>query len=125
MNVGFVSLGLLPPEIGRLQSLVYLSLNKNKLFGSIPSEIGNMTGLQILHLAGNSLTGVIPSEIFSLHSIQSIDFGENQLSGTLLLHFCSCSCLILSSLTCHPSVLSLQACYRLLSGLAKLLPTCC
>ena len=35
----------IPPEIGCLTSLTYLSLQRNQLSGEIPSEIGNLTNL--------------------------------------------------------------------------------
>ncbi len=65
--------GEIPPEIGNLTNLTYLSLSGNQLTGSIPPEIGNMTSLSYLWLGGNQLTGEIPESICDLN----IDWSDN------------------------------------------------
>ena len=61
-NLGELT-GEIPPEIGDLINLTYLSLFNNQLTGSIPPEIGNLTNLTELVLSDNQLSGIIPEEI--------------------------------------------------------------
>ncbi len=75
--------GSIPPEIGNLGSLTYLSLHDNELTGSIPPEIGNLTNLTTLRLHNNQLTGTIPMEIGNLTSLKYLYLYENQLSGAI------------------------------------------
>lgn len=76
--------GALPPEIGDLSKLEYLSLGWNYgISGVIPPEIGNLKELEYLNLYGNELTGGIPEELFSLSELNYLDLGENNLSGEL------------------------------------------
>jgi hypothetical protein len=49
---GFRYLQQLPPEIGNLTNLQYLSLSNTQLT-SLPPEIGNLTNLQVLDLPAN------------------------------------------------------------------------
>ena len=75
--------GSIPPEIGNLTNLIWLSLYNNRLTGQIPSEIGNLTNLTSLILSGNQLTGEIPESICDLNInwsfSSSFDISNNQL----------------------------------------------
>jgi len=73
--------GEIPPEIGNLTNLTYLSLNYNQLTGEIPSEIGNLTSLTTLSLYVNQLTGEIPPEIGQLTNLERLWLNDNQLTG--------------------------------------------
>ena len=75
--------GAIPPEIGDLTSLSYLSLKGNNLSGAIPSEIGNLTSLWYLSLEGNNLSGAIPSEIGNLISLRELYLDFNALTGAI------------------------------------------
>ena len=72
--------GPIPPEIGNLQKLIYLILNHNQLSGSIPDEMGNLSSLQILKINNNQLTGMIPDSLCNLDIVWNWGnhlFGEN------------------------------------------------
>jgi len=75
--------GSIPPEIGCLTNLEYLSLENNQLTGSIPPEIGNLTGLTTLNLWGNQLSGEIPVEIGNLTNLTYLTLTSNQLTGEI------------------------------------------
>ena len=75
--------GEIPPEIGNLTNLIWLSLSNNPLTGSIPSEIGNLTNLTNLRLFNNQLTGEIPPEIGNLTNLIFLELDHNQLTGEI------------------------------------------
>ena len=50
--------GSIPPELGQLTELEYLSLKGNALTGPIPPELGQLTKLKLLNLDSNRLTCV-------------------------------------------------------------------
>ena len=74
--------GTIPPELGNLTSLEWLTLRGN-LTGAIPPELGNLTSLQRLYLTNNELTGAIPPELGNLTSIESLFLGYNALTGAI------------------------------------------
>jgi pimeloyl-ACP methyl ester carboxylesterase len=73
--------GSIPPEIGCLTNLEFLSLFN--FTGEIPPEIGNLTNLEVLGLHSNQLTGGIPPEIGNLTSLTQLSLQYNQLSGEI------------------------------------------
>jgi Leucine-rich repeat (LRR) protein len=73
--------GPIPPQMGNLTQLVDLELFQNHLSGSIPPEIGNLSSLKGLELDSNELTGSIPPEIGRLTSLVSLAMMDNQLTG--------------------------------------------
>lgn len=68
-----------PPEIGNLGDLRFLTLSNNQLT-SLPSEIGNLDSLSTLHSTRNQLTAV-PPEIGNLSGLISLNLGWNQLTA--------------------------------------------
>ena len=75
VNLFDKNLTTLPPEIGNLKNLEYLSLGSNELT-TIPKEIGNLTNLEVLWLTGNQLT-TIPPEIGNLKNLIRLDLNRN------------------------------------------------
>jgi Leucine-rich repeat (LRR) protein len=53
--------GAIPDEMGRLQKLTDLRLNRNQLSGPIPASLVNAASLQVLRLDHNRLSGAIPT----------------------------------------------------------------
>ena len=70
-----------PPELGSLVELSWLSLAGNQLTGRIPLWLANLKQLEILWLGGNQLTGPIPPELGSLPELESLSIGGNLLTG--------------------------------------------
>ncbi len=75
--------GMIPPEIGQLDSLAGLNLEANQITGSIPPEIGQLENLESLLLRLNELSGAIPTQIGQLENLESLDFFANILSGSI------------------------------------------
>ena len=79
--------GSIPPALGNLSNLAYLYLDRNQLSGSIPAELGNLSNLWQLYLNDNQLSGSIPPELGNLSSISYLYLSRNQLSGSIPLSF--------------------------------------
>jgi len=77
LNLAYVLLVSLEPEIGNLTQLEILELSSNKLT-SIPSTIGNLTKLTKLYLNNNKLTDLLP-EICNLVSLDTLTVNNNML----------------------------------------------
>ena len=75
--------GIIPEEIGQLQSLEQLYLGDNGFFGGIPSEIGSLVNLINLNLDNNNLNEEIPAEIGNLINLITLSINSNQLSGEI------------------------------------------
>ncbi|KAL2544438.1 LRR receptor-like serine/threonine-protein kinase FEI 1 [Forsythia ovata] len=75
--------GPISPDIGKLDSLQFLTLHDNNLYGAIPPELGNCTQLESIFLQGNYLSGLIPSELGNLSQLESLDLSSNSLSGNI------------------------------------------
>ena len=82
--------GTLPPELGRLTALRYLSVEGKGhefklggLTGAVPPELGSLKELEDLHLSRNYLSGVIPPDLGGLESLRSLHLDENLLSGSI------------------------------------------
>ena len=73
--------GVLPADLGNLDSLRLLQLYKNHLSGSLPASIGNIHFLQELDAQQNQLSGAIPAELGSLSQLNTLDLRSNQFSG--------------------------------------------
>ena len=71
----------IPPEIGKMKSLISLELSYNHLNGVIPSSLGNLTYLTSLTLQGNQISGFIPTEIGNLKKLSTLDISDNLISG--------------------------------------------
>ena len=76
--------GKLPPQIGKLTHLKYLSLRNNHLNGEIPSEISKLTHLKYLSLWNNLLDGDIPAEIWTLTELKVLNIGDNSELGGII-----------------------------------------
>ncbi|KAL9422390.1 hypothetical protein AB3S75_034626 [Citrus x aurantiifolia] len=75
--------GTIPPEIGELTNLQQLDLDRNFLQGSIPSSLGNLTLLTYLKLGLNNLEGNIPSSLGNCTNLLGLNISHNKLIGTL------------------------------------------
>ncbi len=76
--------GTIPPEIGNLADLTFLSFYDNALTGNIPPEIGQLTNLtDLLDFSYNNLTGTVPIEIGQLTALRQLKAYANNLSGNI------------------------------------------
>ncbi|KAI9345368.1 hypothetical protein BDR26DRAFT_1005699 [Obelidium mucronatum] len=92
-----VSWKIIPPILGKLQSLTILDLqrprrhqlsfakleNRIALTGPIPTELGTLRNLEVLNLDRNALTGSIPSSLCTVKSLVEFSASENKLTGTI------------------------------------------
>ncbi|XP_030963109.1 probable LRR receptor-like serine/threonine-protein kinase At3g47570 isoform X2 [Quercus lobata] len=76
--------GKLPKCIGNFSTtLIYLTLDNNKIYGKIPVEIGNMINLERLSMWNNKLSGNIPSEIGQLQKLKVLELHANNFFGNI------------------------------------------
>ncbi|GLU19131.1 hypothetical protein SLE2022_353960 [Rubroshorea leprosula] len=78
-------LGLIPEELGELNSLVLLNLSHNSLTGQIPSSWGKMRELESLDLSSNKLSGRIPEQLTDLTFLSVLNLSHNELVGVIPL----------------------------------------
>ncbi|XP_065855226.1 LRR receptor-like serine/threonine-protein kinase RPK2 [Euphorbia lathyris] len=76
-------IGVIPPSIGKLVSLVSLNLSWNLLQGQIPTSLSQMKSLKYLSLAGNKINGTIPFRLGELRSLEVLDLSSNMFSGEI------------------------------------------
>ncbi len=75
--------GVLPVEVGSLDSLRMLHLFQNDLSGQIPASLGGLPELQELVANHNAFSGAIPDELGSLGSLRLLFLNSNELSGPI------------------------------------------
>ena len=75
--------GRIPSDIGRLDRLASLILQRNRLEGPIPPELGALASLERLNLSYNALTGGIPPELAELKNLDQLWLKHNRLTGVV------------------------------------------
>ena len=75
--------GPIPPELGNLKNLTWLTLWDNQMTGPILLELGSLENLTWLRLGHNQLTGPIPPELGNLSALRQLNLGYNQLTGPI------------------------------------------
>ncbi|KFK35534.1 hypothetical protein AALP_AA4G003100 [Arabis alpina] len=81
--------GSLPPAIGNLTRMQYMTFGINALSGPVPKEIGLLTDLRSLSLSSNNFSGSIPAEIGSCTKLQKMYIGSSGVSGEIPSSFAS------------------------------------
>ncbi|MCL7049360.1 hypothetical protein MKW94_021698 [Papaver nudicaule] len=76
------------------QTIEYIDLSYNQLWGKIPEEFGGMIALQVLHLAHNNLSGEIPANFGHLNNLGVFDASHNDLQGPIPESFANLSFLV-------------------------------
>lgn len=79
LDLSWIRLTAVPPEIGQLKTLQKLELWGNQLT-ALPPEITQLVSLEHLNLKGNQFT-VLPPEIIRLTQLQWLSFQSNQLTA--------------------------------------------
>ncbi|CAM9664166.1 unnamed protein product [Ectocarpus sp. 12 AP-2014] len=75
--------GSITKELGKLEALQFLHLQRNKLSGSIPPQLGDLSALLALNLGGNELAGLIPPGLGQNGALRTIKLWGNQLTGAI------------------------------------------
>ena len=80
--------GKIPPELGGLDELFVLSVQRNRLSGTVPAELSKFKGLRDLFLAGNAgITGRLPAELGYAGGLEYFAVDGTGLSGPVPLTF--------------------------------------
>mmetsp|Transcript_3924 Transcript_3924/g.8243 ORF Transcript_3924/g.8243 Transcript_3924/m.8243 type:complete len:430 (-) Transcript_3924:45-1334(-) len=69
--------GVIPPEVGELTALTYLSLGGNDIGGAIPPEVGTITTLTALRFENCNLSS-IPSTLSNLKALRVLNLEGNR-----------------------------------------------
>lgn len=76
--------GILPRQLGDLETLRTLNMSWNLIQGALPKEVGSLQSLETLQLAGNMLTGALDMDVLSeLTNLKLLDLSNNELSGSI------------------------------------------
>ncbi|KAF9597401.1 hypothetical protein IFM89_017747 [Coptis chinensis] len=85
----------IPEEIGKLQKLEQLLLQRSNFHGYVPESFVGLQGLKVLDLSQNNLTGEIPLKLgLSLENVVSFDVSQNRISGAFPIGICTSRSLI-------------------------------
>ena len=75
--------GEIPPEIGKLSNLEYLSIRSPGVMGSIPPELGNLSKLRSLAFHGSGLSGKLPLSLGFLFNLKTFYIHDTNITGGL------------------------------------------
>lgn len=67
--------------LGKLDSLMILSLRSNRLSGDLPSDVLSLPSLRYLYLQNNNFSGNIPSSLSS--QLNWVDLSSNSITGNI------------------------------------------
>ncbi|XP_062009586.1 probable LRR receptor-like serine/threonine-protein kinase At3g47570 [Rosa rugosa] len=79
--------GKIPREISNLTTLKAINLDHNN-FKEIPNEIGTLNQLEKLFVQKNALKGPIPMGVFNMSSLTRVTFYGNKLNGRIPDNIC-------------------------------------
>ncbi|KAJ7533236.1 hypothetical protein O6H91_13G038900 [Diphasiastrum complanatum] len=86
LDLGNMNLsGTLAADIGRLESLVNVSLVLNNFTGNLPFEISNLNKLRCLNVSHNNFSNAFPANFSRLLYLEVLDAYNNNFSGPLPL----------------------------------------
>ncbi|KAI4323206.1 hypothetical protein L6164_022831 [Bauhinia variegata] len=75
--------GSLPPAIGNLYRMQYMTIGFNPLSGELPKELGNLTELLTLGLRSSRYSGSFPSELGKLVKLVNLYIESSGVSGPM------------------------------------------
>ena len=82
LDFNFGIIGAIPPEIGDMESLIWLKLSSTGLSGPVPAEIGKLSNLEVLQLHFTNLT-TLPPELGNLAELVEFTGYLSKFSGPL------------------------------------------
>ncbi|XP_048234622.1 probable LRR receptor-like serine/threonine-protein kinase At3g47570 isoform X2 [Ricinus communis] len=74
--------GTVPPHLGNLSFLVFISFYNNSFHGSLPNELSKLRRMKTFWLTKNYFSGEIPSWLGSFARLQQLSLGFNKFTGT-------------------------------------------
>ncbi|CDP00842.1 unnamed protein product [Coffea canephora] len=84
INLSYMGIaGTIPPQLGNLSFLVWLSVSNNSFHGHLPTELSRLRRLKYINLKGNAFEGEFPSWLGCLSALWYINFEYNRFSGSL------------------------------------------
>ncbi|KAJ3389415.1 hypothetical protein HDU84_008746 [Entophlyctis sp. JEL0112] len=84
LSMSYMSLaGSIPEALFCLHNLIYLDVRHNNLSGHIPCNINGLSQVQRLYLDHNNLTGNIPDSITELKGLHYLSLSHNLLTGRI------------------------------------------
>ncbi|CAI9088860.1 OLC1v1023308C4 [Oldenlandia corymbosa var. corymbosa] len=75
--------GPIPKELGKISTLLDLTLEQNQLNGSIPPELGDLPKLEKFRISDNRLEGIIPSFIANWTHLEILIVQASGLKGPI------------------------------------------
>ena len=79
--------GSIPPTIGQLTSLRFLSLSDNAMSGNIPDSLGQCHMLDCLWLDNNHFAGVLPERLKHCKKLSCLNVCNNRLDIPKLVEY--------------------------------------
>ncbi|CAB9512857.1 Leucine Rich Repeat [Seminavis robusta] len=75
--------GSIPTEVGKIEKLRWLVMDRCDLSGTLPKELGQLQHLEMMIVALNQMSGKLPTEIGLLKKILHFSVRNNKFHGTL------------------------------------------
>ena len=75
--------GSLPDEVGRLEDIRFIYLERGGVGGTIPSSYGDLENLLVFDIDFNQVSGTIPETFYDNTNMLQFDLNNNTLTGTL------------------------------------------
>ncbi|KAI3936470.1 hypothetical protein MKX01_028100 [Papaver californicum] len=75
--------GHIHPYIGKLSSLVELSIVPGRIIGTLPDTLNQLKNLRFLAISKNFISGDLHYSISELKNLRTIDLSYNQLTGSI------------------------------------------
>ncbi|KAI3831361.1 hypothetical protein MKW92_053131 [Papaver armeniacum] len=75
--------GHIHPYIGKLSSLIELSIVPGRIIGTLPDTLNQLKNLRFLAISKNFISGDLHYSITELKNLRTIDLSYNQLTGSI------------------------------------------
>ncbi|MCL7051783.1 hypothetical protein MKW94_003096 [Papaver nudicaule] len=75
--------GHLDPAVGKLSSLIELSIVPGRIIGTLPDTLSELKNLRFLAISKNFISGDLHRSLSELKNLRTIDLSYNQLTGSI------------------------------------------